>query len=292
MTHHKWEDRRAEMGDLDGNAWIRIDYNHGRYNPRYQTTRKFDLYRAHFGRDLYRQEYENGSRLDFGVMGLIGISSSKMKQDGLSAKGNLTSYNIGAYGTWQQHPDTKLGTYIDVWTMFGWNKSEVKGQGLATETIRPRTFTVSAEIGRAVEVDRGDNYTVYLQPQAQLIWGQYRAKDHTENTKTVVSGMRSSDFYFRFGMRLYADMVTESGKHYQPFFDVNYWRSPSRHSMTFNNDRITEINPGRGKVFDLSLGVKRHFDNDNEGWLRVGYKFGSEKYRDVNVNVGYTHHFR
>lgn len=292
MNHHRWQDRQAEMpSDVDNPSWVRIEYDRTSYQLNGDSKRRSNTYKLHLGTDVYRHMYDNGSRLDLGVMALIGTADSKTTRRGITAKGDLESYNLGLYLTWQQNPEEKTGAYVDTWLMQGWNKSTVKGDGLANERIRPKTLTVSAEAGYSFLLSDEETSKIYLQPQAQLIWGNYRQGSHLENTGTWVSGLKDSAVTYRLGARLYADITTESGKQFQPFLDLNYWNSPSKASVYFDNELLRENAAGKGKSFEISLGSQMKLSDKTEGWLRLSTSFGSQKYRSTDIKIGLTHKF-
>lgn len=288
MSHHKWQDRKGELtpSDADRWAWVRLNVNSEKYTLSNDSKRKSNRYTLHLGSDITQYVLENGSRLDFGVMGLIGIADSKTTRRLKTVKGDLESYNLGGYMTWQQDPTSHLGAYIDTWAMYGWNKSTVKGAGLSDEKVRSHVWNISAEMGYAFQLNDSSDTQIYLQPQGQVIWTNYRAKSHLENTNTLVDNMNQKDFYYRLGARLYADVVSHSGKKYQPFVDINYWGGPSSQTMSFGHDHIKENLPGKGKSFEVALGVQGQLSKNINGWARVSSAFGSQKYRDTAVNAG------
>ena len=292
MNHHRWQDRRAEMpSDVDNPSWVRIEYDRTSYQLKGDSKRRSNTYKLHLGTDVYRHTYDNGSRLDVGIMGLIGMADSKTTRRGITAKGDLESYNLGLYLTWQQHPEEKIGAYVDTWLMQGWNKSTVKGSGLADERTHPKTFTVSAEAGYSFLLSGQETAKIYLQPQAQLIWNNYRQGSHLEDTGTWVSGFKDSGATYRLGARLYADITTASGKQFQPFLDLNYWKAPSKTALYFDHERLRENAPGKGKSFEISFGSQMKLSNKTEGWLRLSTSLGSQKYRSTDIKLGLTHEF-
>jgi outer membrane autotransporter protein len=172
-----------------------------------------------------------------GVMGASGASSNSSHNDSVSAKGKVTGYSAGVYGTWYGHQDSHTGPYVDTWMMFGRFENEVKGQGLKEEHYQSHNLSTSVEAGYAVPLGDGKNIVV---PQAQVIYSGSRAHTHVEENGTQISGLGSSDFTTRLGARWTQDV---DGRGLQPIAELNWWHGPSTQTMTFDHDSVREKLP-------------------------------------------------
>ncbi|MFP3748166.1 autotransporter outer membrane beta-barrel domain-containing protein, partial [Achromobacter sp. SIMBA_011] len=73
------------------------------------------------------------------------------------ARGSVSGYNVGVYGTWYGSRDILSGPYADAWFMYGAYANSVGGS-LAADSYRSRTVTGSLEAGYSLPFyERGDS---------------------------------------------------------------------------------------------------------------------------------------
>lgn len=289
MQRHKWQDRKGQTNGVveDSVGWIRVQSDKSSFNDQFDNKRKSTSNIIHFGADVARFDLSDGSRLDLGVMGLLGSAESKTKVQTINAKANVTSYNLGAYATWQQNPAGKTGSYIDSWLLHGWNNNTVKGDGLRSEKYNSRMTSASLEVGHNFELAQTANQAWYLQPQAQVIWNKANNSNQTEKgTKTQIKWDNSNEVSTRLGARLAADFTLESGSQMSPFVEVNYWRNPKDQTIQFGNDRVKDKLPA--SAVELAFGVQGQINKDVQIWTRLGAQQGQHSYRNLNGQVGVT----
>ena len=64
-----------------------------------------------------------------------------------SAHGDVQGYGVGAYATWYQSEQSRLGPYADTWTEYGWFNNSVTGDELRTVKYNARGWAISGELG-------------------------------------------------------------------------------------------------------------------------------------------------
>ncbi|WP_284208208.1 autotransporter outer membrane beta-barrel domain-containing protein, partial [Chitiniphilus shinanonensis] len=240
----------------------------------------------HLGSDLLRVSDGGQGSVRLGVMGAFGRSEGKSEGGYSTARSSVQGYSGGVYGTWFGQEDARTGPYVDSWVMFGSYRNRVDGDGLPTEHYRSRELSTSLEGGYAwsFEGTAGARYLVV--PQAQVIWSDYRASDHTEQTGTVVREISDRTVTTRVGLRweqtaaTLADGVTPL----QPFAELNWWHGPGSHRMVFDGDVVTEALPAnRG---ELRLGARGEVAKDVSVWLTLGAEVGGQDYVRGSAQVG------
>lgn len=288
LQRHKWQDRRGQTlnQETDSIAWIRVQADKSSFNDQFDSKRRTTSELIHFGSDVWRHTLTDGSRLDLGIMGLLGKGETKTRNSHAKAKSSLDSYNLGIYATWQQQPIEQTGGYVDSWLMYGTVDNKIKGDGLASsESYKTKAYSASIEGGYALALDQQKRW--YLQPQAQLIWSGYNAGHHTENNKTHVRWKSDNQLTSRLGARLFADFETNSGIKLQPFVETNYWNYSNNSQMTFDKDRVKDKTPTN--AVELSLGLQATTNNNVDIWTRLSVEKGNRQYRHVNGQVGVTY---
>ncbi|MFT0213687.1 autotransporter outer membrane beta-barrel domain-containing protein [Pseudomonas sp. F1_0610] len=289
LQRHKWQDRRGQTlnQDADSIAWIRVQADKSSFNDQFGSKRRTTSELIHFGTDVWRHAMSDGSRLDIGVMGLLGKGETKTHNSHTKAKSSLDSYNFGAYLTWQQTPNQHTGGYLDSWLMYGTVDNKVKGDGLASESYKTKAYSASLEGGYTVALNQ--HQTWYLQPQAQLIWSGYNAGHHTENSNTQVKWKSDNQLTTRLGTRLLADFETGSGVKMQPFVEANYWNYSNNSKMIFDKDKVKDKAPTN--AVELSLGLQASTQNNIDIWTRLSVEKGNHQYRHINGQLGVTYHW-
>lgn len=289
LQRHKWQDRRGQTlnQDTDSVAWIRVQADKSSFNNQFDYKRKTTSELIHFGTDVWRQQLADGSRLDVGVMGLLGKGENKARNQHTKAKSSLDSYNVGAYATWQQKPTEHAGAYVDSWLMYGWVDNKVKGDGLSGESYKTKASSASVEAGYAFALDQQQSW--YLQPQAQVIWAGHNGGSHKEKNGTQVKWQSDNYLTSRIGARLFADLDMASTTRLQPFVEANYWNYGDSNKIMFNSERIKDKTPSN--AVELSLGLQATTKNNVDIWTRVSAEKGNRQYRHINGQVGITYNW-
>ncbi|WP_211444672.1 autotransporter outer membrane beta-barrel domain-containing protein [Collimonas humicola] len=233
-------------GGIDGAAWARVE---GQDISRESAGGSLDIEAKqrliHVGADVLRFKDGGDGSFRVGVMGMYGTattwSTSRTQLwsgDTLgTARGTVDGYNVGLYGTWYGNHDILSGPYVDTWLTAGRYNNTVGGAGLATEQYRSRTLTASIEGGYSFPIYDQDKTKLYLEPQAQIVYGRYRAGDFTEVGGTAVGGQNGSNVLTRLGVRLHGSSAVGPGPDMRPYGELNWWHgSQSAPSMTMDGN--------------------------------------------------------
>ncbi|WP_230427517.1 autotransporter family protein [Collimonas humicola] len=233
-------------GGIDGAAWAWVE---GQDISRKSAGGSLDIEAKqrliHVGADVLRFKDGGDGSFRVGVMGMYGTATTWSNNDTRlwsgdtlgTARGTVDGYNLGLYGTWYGNHDILSGPYVDTWLTAGRYNNTVGGAGLATEQYRSRTLTASIEGGYSFPIYDQDKTKLYLEPQAQIVYGRYRAGDFTEAGGTTVGGQNGSNLLTRLGVRLHGSSADGPGPDMRPYGELNWWHgSQSAPSMTMDGN--------------------------------------------------------
>lgn len=225
-------------------------------------------------------------RLHAGVMGGYGHASTDAKSSVTDhkARGTVNGKNIGVYGTWFQNPKSPEGAYVDTWLQYGDFDNTVKGDHLGSEKYKSQTWSGSVETGYAFKVHQGERYGVYLEPQAQVIYTDYRSDDVREDNGTRVQTGKAGGTTTRLGARVYARSLDNSTKRIQPFAEVNWWSGGNKSSIAMDGERLSHDLPKN--ILETKIGAEVEIGRGWSGYTSVGYQKGSNSFSDVSGQVG------
>jgi len=225
-------------------------------------------------------------RWHWGAMGGYGQANTRALSSvsGYSARGRVSAYNLGLYGTWYQSASNAEGLYVDGWLMYADAAHRVHGDALPQERYDSTTWTTSLEAGYAIEWLRGSANTWYIEPQAQLIYNHYAGGDHAEINGTVEQVRDIGGLTSRLGARVYARPVDTVHNRVQPFLEMNWWHADSTGAVAFNNQALS-LNHGRD-VYELKLGAEAELGGGWTGWGHTALRDASGDYRGVEGLLG------
>lgn len=302
MQRHKWQDRagsRINADDTDGSpvAWARIVADTSSFKDEFGDKRKTNTQVLHLGSDVYRHNFSNNSRITLGAMALIGKASSKITVSSQDAKGNVStrngngdvnSYNIGTYATWQQDPQSAAGAYVDTWLLQGWSRNEVSGSGQDKDKYNSGNLSLSVEAGYSQPIYEAENIRWTVQPQAQIIWSKSSTSDYTRKAnKDKVVWDDESQFTTRIGARLAGDIKAESGVIFRPFTELNYLRYPDSQTIQFGADRAKDKMPK--SAVGMSLGLQANMNDNILIRAEVQGEKGNMDYSNLGGQLGITY---
>ncbi len=230
---------------------------------------------------------DGDSRLLLGVMAGAGMAhtTSRSLAGDYDAKGDVTGYSVGLYGTWYQSAADARGLYIDTWVQHGWYDNTVKGEQLASESYNSRALSASLEAGYAFELARGERRAYFFEPQAQVIYTDYSANAHREANGTVVTPDDAGGFLTRLGARIYNRQLTmEAGPRVQPFLEFNWWHAMEDNSVAFNGYSVAQDMPRN--TYEVKLGAEAELDDRWTMWGHAGLRLGANEFRDVDLLLG------
>jgi fibronectin-binding autotransporter adhesin len=221
-------------------------------------------------------------RLHLGVMGSYGTASSHVDAAGnpAGAKGTVEGWLVGPYGTWYQNDETKLGAYVDTWFQYGWFSNRVEGDQLPTVRYNAQGWAISGETGYALPL-RND---WVVEPQAQLIYVNYREGDITEPNGTRVSGADASGWITRLGARIYRTFMREDARKVQPYVTLNWWHTSTNSSISFNQVPVGSLYPSNR--YEVKLGVNGELGKCWTAWTNVSGAWGAQDFHQYVLRVG------
>ncbi|MXN74229.1 autotransporter outer membrane beta-barrel domain-containing protein [Burkholderia sp. 4701] len=250
-TLHQREDRSlrsAEAGSraLDGAVWLRAE---GQFTSISGGARSVsgNGRLIHAGADLLRFDDGRGGNVRLGAMGMYGSQTSwstralwnafEQRVADATARGSVSGYNVGLYGTWYGNRDILAGPYVDAWFMYGAYANSVGGS-LAADSYRSRTVTGSLETGYSFRFyERGDT-RFYVEPEAQLVVSGYRADAH-DTSGGRLDGQSSTDVLTRIGVRVHGVTAIAPGRELRPFIEMNWWHGPGSRSLTLDGNAFS-----------------------------------------------------
>ncbi|EIM19039.1 autotransporter outer membrane beta-barrel domain-containing protein [Pseudomonas chlororaphis] len=279
------EAQRGEDG-TPGSVWMRVkrnDFTADTGSSQIDVQSTTDMIQV--GADLVHWT-DGDSRLHLGVMAGTGKAKTDVRSNvlGYKAKGEVEGYSVGVYGTWYQNAAQPTGAYVDSWLQFGDYDNSVKGDGLAREKYGSKTWAASVETGYAFEVGQGEGKAYYVEPQAQVIYTDYKADKHREANGTVVKSKNGKAVTTRLGARAYIRPTEKSGVRVQPFVAANLWRSSDDTSMSFN-DTTHKLNTAKN-VYEFKAGAEVDLGSGWSAWGHLGTQVAAGDQRDVSGQLG------
>ncbi|WP_401741071.1 autotransporter family protein [Stenotrophomonas geniculata] len=280
MFAHRMHDR---TGALTGErtAWARV----GRSNADFtavggQLSVDGNTSVLQIGSDLLRR-----GNAAFGVMLGNGRADSSVLSEltGYSAKGRVRGTALGVYGTWLQDAEGTGGAYVDAAMQFGRFDNRVQGIGLEPEHYDARVATASLEMGHAFNVWQGAGSSLYVQPQLQLTYADYRADRHVESNGTVVDHADAGGLSGRLGVRVFGHGIA-GGNTVQPYLGVNWLRGSGTSTLQFNDDTLGADVP-RNR-YEMQAGAELKLGQRWGAWGGLSVQRGDHGYRNVGGQVG------
>lgn len=235
------------------------------------------------GVELARWRVATGSdRLHVGAMGSYGNAGSDARADGnpARAKGSVQGWSIGAYGTWYQNDERKLGAYVDTWLQYGWFDNKVEGDRLPTVGYGANGWAISGETGYAFPLRGG----WVAEPQAQLVYVKYGADDVTEPNGTRITGADSSGVVTRVGARLHRTFLRVDGRKIQPYATLNWWHPDIDSNISFNRLPLGSLYPSNR--YELKLGINADIGKRWSGWANVAGAWGAQSFYQYALRAG------
>ncbi|MDM0049597.1 autotransporter outer membrane beta-barrel domain-containing protein [Variovorax sp. J22R115] len=224
-------------------------------------------------------------RLHLGGMLGYGEARSDATAAGNTAqsRGKADGWNLGAYGTWYQNDESRLGAYVDVWGSYGWFKNTVNGDLLPEVRYDSKVLTVSGEGGYAMKIRQDSDWII--EPQAQLIYLHYSEDDVLETNGTrVVDGGNQSGWISRLGLRTYRTWTQEDGRKWQPYLTLNWWHDSVDGALAFNQVVLGDLYPKNR--YEAKVGVNADLGRGWTGWGNLGYQWGSQDYSATTIRLG------
>lgn len=293
MFRHSMHDRMgdpnfSEKANDDGSApavWARVVRN------QMDGTAGFDQLDVSTDTSLFQvggelARWSGDSRFHLGAMGGTGSANSLADSNltAYHAKGKVTGYNLGVYGTWFADAAEPTGLYVDGWLQYGRYHDRVLGDYLSPERYSAWTLSASAEAGYAFALNDGGNTRFFIEPQAQVIYTDYSSHTHEEYNGTYVNDIDAGGLTTRLGLRFYGHASADGGNRVQPFATLNWWHDDDANVMSFNDHALKLFLPRN--QYELKLGAQTQLGGGWTGWGNLGLVSGDGDYRDVNGQIG------
>ncbi len=226
--------------------------------------------------------FGEAARAHLGLMGSYGNAWTDAEAQGnaFRAKGRVEGWSVGAYGTWYQNDEHKLGAYVDTWFQYGWFTNRVEGDLLPVVRYHAQGFAVSAEGGYAMPL----RHDWVIEPQGQLIYVGYSEDDITEPNGTRVSGADSHGWITRLGARLHRTYVRDDARKWQPYLTLNWWHTSVGSNVSFNQLPVGSMYPDNR--YEVKVGVNVDFRKRWTGWTNVSGAWGAQSFYQYVVRAG------
>lgn len=282
MFAHRLQERSGAMSRDDGrSAWARVGRSNADFNAvGGQLSIDGITSVLQIGSDLFRR-----GNAAFGVMLGSGRTDSSAVSGltGYSAKGRVRGNAVGAYGTWLQDAEGLLGAYVDGSVQYGRFDNRVQGIGLEPEHYDSRMASASLETGYTFNVSQGAASVLYVQPQLQLSYVDFRADRHVESNGTVIDQADAGGLSGRLGVRVFGH-GTAAGNTVQPYLGVNWLRGSGTSTLQFNGDTLGADVP-RNR-YEVQAGTELKLGRRWGAWGGVSVQRGDHGYRNVGGQLG------
>lgn len=267
-------------------AWLRIVGRDGASTSRsgeFESDTRTTVVQG--GSEIYSWPFAGAQgRLHLGGMFGYGRARSDAIAAGnvAQARGETEGWSVGGYGVWHQDDETRLGWYVDVWGAYSWFSNTVTGDTLPTVGYDSRAVTLSGEAGYSRRIGAGG---WVLEPQAQLIYIDYREDDLTEVNGTRVDGNDGDGLISRLGLRTSHIWTSSDGRgRAHPYLILNWWHDRIADSLSFNQVALKDLYPP--DRYEVKAGVTASFGRGWSAWGALGYQWGSQDYHDTALRLG------
>ncbi|MVW71002.1 autotransporter outer membrane beta-barrel domain-containing protein [Bordetella sp. 15P40C-2] len=268
-------------GNTHGNAWIRYSGSHSRFNDASgQLHHKGDKNAVMLGVDLFNEAGRRGDQIVLGIMGGYGHYHGKTtsNRNKPSSSGTVNGYSFGAYGTYYENGRRQdRGAYIDSWLLWNVFDNRIKTDQLAADKYKAKGLTAGLEVGYDAMLAERGNVKYKLQPHAQLIYQNVRARGFDSGDARRVSVSNSPRLQTVLGVRAAANFAGTSNSTFTPHVELNWLHTNKAYKA--HDDGVTTTLSHARDVAQVKLGVEGEIDKNlllnlalfhNQG--RAGYK--------------------
>ncbi len=278
---------RQKTKDQMGGAWARVTSEHTRGGIGEQLSHQGRQNLLQIGADLTRW-----GRDDRGVAGvMVGTGESTERvlsaMTGYGAEGRVKGRAAGVYATWLKGATDDGGLYVDTWAQVARYRNTVQGDALVAERYDSRGTSASVEAGYAFNIHRGSTASMYLEPQAQVIWSDYRMDGghHVEANGTDVSVANAGGLRTRVGVRLFGHTTMEGVNRVQPFAALN-WLHAHGSANAVQLDSVSLQGAAPRDVYEAKGGVQLQLGRGLTAWGELSIGRGAQKYQNYGALMG------
>jgi autotransporter family porin len=276
---------RDRGDDRNIGSWVRVQGQQLDTRTAEQLGADIDTWMVQGGVELGRWG-AGDSRFHLGAMVGTGRSTTRVDSEvtGHKAIGRVKGNSLGVYGTWYASAAEPTGLYVDSWLQYGRYDNEVNGDLLVQERYKSRTLAASLEAGYAFQLREGGDSALYLKPQAQAIFTDYRSDRFTETSGLEVRAGSDAEVLTRLGARLYGHTTVAQRHRVQPFVETNWWHAGQEATMRFDGQALDQVLP-RDR-YEVKLGAELELGRGWTGWGHLGYQEGKQNYRNLDGLIG------
>lgn len=241
---------------------------------------------VHLGGELANWTSNGDDRWHVGVMGAYGQSKtdSTIQSTGKSSTGKIEGYSLGAYATWYANQNMKAptGLYLDSWMQYSWFDNTVSGGGDPQESYNSKVMTASLESGYAFVAHDAPARQWIVEPQAQVVYSNYRADSVTDSRGMRVDNGDADSVMTRLGVRTYSRSTLGDGA-FQPFVEANWLYNNAKNTLDFNGYTVKDGTPKNR--YEVKVGVQGEITKGLQVWGHFSGK-GGEQYSDYGGTLG------
>ena len=290
---------RTKDNTKSGNLWVRAAGGHTRngMTDGHLTTRgNWGLVQV--GGDLVSWPTSGSHRVYLGLMAGSAMERSRTTSPtaGYSAKGKLTGYSVGIYGTWMNQKPEGSAPYADTWLLWSRFKNTVSsGNYTDTDTYHSKGFTWSIEGGYTFPLkdwrdDNGTDNAVRLQLQVQMIRMGVRDGAWTDAIGSSVQGIGAGNVRTRVGLKLYHQFTNDAkDRAWKPFIGLNWYHDTKAFGARIAG--VADHIDGSRNFGEVKIGVEGKVKKNWNVWGFAGYQQGSEGFRNLKALAGLKYLF-
>lgn len=298
------QDRRtsdSEAPALPGAVWARMSQQQVRDNSLGAAQELHGSASALWaGTHLYA--YQGGGYFLGGVMAQVQDARVQVRPQapGTVARGHERTRTVGVYASWFADPDMEQGLHADAWAVLGTSSQQSESSVAASaDTVAPaapvvrrsraKVRAVSIEVGHALRVrDSGDS-ALFVEPQLQLSYVDYRIPKIASDPGAVTARAPGSTgaLQIRSGVRIYGRASDGLQNKVQPYAAVNHYRNSHGTAAAVGNGPRYAGLPMN--VVEAKAGVELQLSPALTAWGSVAMqRGGSYQSREATMGVKLT----
>lgn len=274
--------------DYMPSTWLRTSGSRTESKAGNNVENSTDSYMFQMGNDITAWSANATDRGHFGFMFGYGYAdtdsySAASKAGARHANGKTKGYNTGLYGTWYADAKNMTGLYVDSSLQYSWFDNETKGEGLASQKYDSDLWQASLETGYTMLAIQNAEKSLYVEPQAQVIYSSMNTDDFSEANGTRIHNADSDGYTTRLGMRIFG-RVMKNTTAVEPFVEANWWHDTAANSLMMDADKVYDNMPSNR--YEVKGGVEGKITNSFHSWANVGYQAGENDYSQITGMAG------
>ncbi|MCK1970351.1 autotransporter outer membrane beta-barrel domain-containing protein [Franconibacter sp. IITDAS19] len=274
--------------DVMPSTWVRTSGSRTKSKTAGNIDNSTDSTMFQLGNDITAWSANGSDRGHLGFMFGYGYAktdsySAKSKAGSRNATGKVKGYNAGLYGTWYADAKEMKGLYLDSSLQYSWFDNETKGEQLASEKYNSDLLQASMEAGYTMLALQKAEKSLYVEPQAQVIYSSMNTDDFHEANGTRIHDADASGYTTRLGMRVFG-RVLNNNTAIEPFVEANWWHDTAENSIKMNEDKLNDKTPANR--YEVKGGVEGKISDNFHSWVNVGYQTGGNDFSEVTGMAG------